>query len=476
MTGRSAAFTETVDGTLQAHLVRSDGQEDLAFALYHPSRGEGRHTALIREILLPLEGDRAVHGNVEFFPQYFERTLAGALASGAGIALLHSHPRGTGWQGMSPDDVEAEASVAASVEAATGLPLIGLTLGVRNLEWSARSWERGADRRYRPIDCDSVRVVGMALRMSYDPAQLPPPDRVPELSRTIEAWGHAAQSRLARLHVGIVGAGSVGSVVAEMLARVGVARVRIIDFDRLEAHNRDRMLHATAEAARKMEPKVNVLARSIRPSATARNFVADARQLSICEEAGYRAALDCDLLFSCVDRPWPRSVLNFIAYAHLIPVIDGGIAVYRFDDGRLRGAEWRAHVVTDGHRCLACLLQYDPALVSTERAGQLDDPTYIQGLPPEHAVRANQNVFAFSVAAASLEFLKLILLIVQPSRIADVGAQFYHFPSSTVDFDGRPCETWCPYPALAALGERAGHPGTADHAAAEAARSQPADN
>jgi hypothetical protein len=231
----SVAMTERLNEEAALHLLRPDGQEDLCFGLWYPSRGKTRTTALLHKLILPEEGDRRVHGNASFFPGYFERALAEALTAHAGLALLHSHP-GHGWQSMSEDDVRAEQGHAAATQAATGLPLAGLTLGADGA-WSARSWEKTAPRTYTRRWCSNVRVVGRRLSVTYADHLIPRPRFKEELRRTVSSWGEEIQVSLARLRIGIVGAGSVGSIVAEALARTGIQHITLIDFDTVERVN-----------------------------------------------------------------------------------------------------------------------------------------------------------------------------------------------------------------------------------------------
>lgn len=456
------------DGQAVAHLLQHDHDEDLCFALWYPSRGQSRRTALVAELILPEDGDRRVHGNAEFLPPYFERALRLAVEREAGLAFMHSH-LGPGWQDMSGPDVRAEKENGGAVLAATGLPYVGLTIA-RDGAWSARFWERTAPRIYVRRWCESVRVVGDDLRVTFAEHLRPSPNPRPEQARTVSAWGERIQADLARLRIGIVGLGSVGSVVAEELARIGIQELVLIDFDSVELVNLDRILHARRMDAMLGRSKVTVAAKALRESATARDFKVRSVDASVCEEAGYRAALACDVLFSCVDRPWARNVLDFAAYAHLIPVIDVGILVSLTPRKRLRGADWKAQVAAPGRRCLECSGQYAPGLVAAEQKGQLDDPQYIQGLPLDHPARRNENVFAFSVNAASFGVLQMLSMVVAPGDYPDPGALTYHFVSGTADRDHAGCKPNCFTPRFLARGDSSPFVQIGQHAAADRAR------
>ena len=377
-----AVLTEEADSISSEHLLqhyRHDvRQEDLCFALWRPSTGRQRRTALIDRILLPQQGERRLHGNASFEPKFLSRAIRIARDKKAGLAFMHSHPR-PGWQGMSDADVRAERDVLAYPAGATGLPLVGMTIGSDG-HWSARFWERSGGQMRRRW-CEKTRVVGSkSYRVYFNDNIAPRPSRRNILRRTFDTWGSDTQNTVSRLRLGIIGLGSVGCIVAETIARIGVSHVTLIDPDRVEEHNLDRLLYATMRDIGKL--KVDLAAQGMRHSATAEEIEISTVPVSVHDRTAYRAALDCDVLFSCVDRPVARDVLNYIAHAHLIPVVDGGVAVEKDRLGdRLFSAHWRAHIVTPYHECLRCSQQYNSSMVVMELDGSLQDPSYISNLP-----------------------------------------------------------------------------------------------
>lgn len=416
---------------LLQHIAQGMLQEDMCFALWRPSTGRTRSSAIVTEIVLPRKGERELHGGASFLPGYVERVTAAALEREAGIAFLHSHFT-PGWQGMSPEDVAAERRLAPRVFAATGLPLVGLTMGTDGA-LSARFWPRVGRGQFEREWCGTARVVGDDFGVTFMEQLAPKPTFKEALKRTYSAWGVEKQAMLSRLHCGVVGAGSIGALVAEALVRMGVETVSLIDFDKVKEHNLDRLLHATTADIGRL--KVEVAGEMIRRHATADNADIRTYPYSVTREDGLKAALDCDVLFSCVDRPWPRQVLNMLAYAHQIPAIDGGVRISVTTSKRLRSADWRAHVALPGRLCLECLGQFDPAHVGMEREGLLDDPSYIEGLPDDHFIHHNENVFAFAMNAAGLMVPQFLSLVVHPAGVSDPGAQIYHFVTGTLDKD-----------------------------------------
>jgi len=463
----SVAMTAESDAALRRHLLRRDGQEDLCFAIWHPSEGSSRMTALVGAPIMPRAGDRNVHGNASFNHLFFERAIEEAAAAGGGLAFLHSHPAGCGWQSMSRDDIEAERGHAAAALGATALPLVGLTLAGDG-SWSARFWPRVAPRQYERMDCGTVRVVGRTMGMHFYDRLAPPSAAVRAQIRTVASWGEHKQATIARLRVGVVGAGSVGGMIAEALARTGVVDVTVIDFDHIEEHNLDRLVYATRRDIGQI--KAEVLAGRLADSATAQDFSCNPVVAAVYEETGFRAALDCDVIFSCVDRPWGRHVLNLVAYAHLIPVFDGGIAVKANGRGQLVRADWRAHTCAPGHACMACLGQYSPGLVQTEREGLLDDPRYIDGLPDGHVLKARENVFAFSMSCASFQVMQMLTYVLAPANL-EPSPQLYHFVGCFLEEDPKTaCDAHCAFSAMVGLGDHSGFAITGGRPAAQEQR------
>ena len=386
----TAEANKTACRHLLQHYDAGTVQEDLCFGLWTLSKGADRETAIVTKIILPERKDRDLHGNASFSGQYLARATREALRSGQGLTFMHSHSS-NGWQDMSVPDIRAERDRIAYTAGATGFPLVGMTVGTDG-HWSARVWID--DARHSSL---KVRVVEKSRLIVWLQPSVEERDRTKQ-RRTVESWGEDKQRIIEAIRVGVVGLGSVGSIVAEGLARIGVRDLVLIDHDVVEKHNLDRLLNAGVKDIGR--PKTDVAEAAVRRSASAKKIEILNIRRKIQDTMAWAAARDCDILMCCVDTPVARDVLNRIALRDGIPVVDGGVEIRTAPStGNMSAARWKVHIVNPYNQCLRCNGQYSSSDIILELDGSLDNPTYING--HEAGTRRGENVFNASLAAAS---------------------------------------------------------------------------
>ena len=450
---KEVVLTHESHGKAKTHLLsfidEGIAQENLCFGLWYPSQGAERFTAVVKDIVLPEPNEVHLHGNASFEGKYLTRATREARRQRAGLAIMHSHPS-AGWQDLSQADIFAERDVVAYQVQSTKLPLLGMTLG-KDGYWSARLWSPESNSMALEW-CDKVRVPRQErYQINWHPSRIRAfVTPTPMLQRTVESWGIGVQKAIQELRIGIIGTGSVGAIVAEALARIGISEITLIDPDRIEVHNLDRFIFGTRKFVGEL--KVERVKHHIAQHSTCGDVQIRAIEHAIqCEDA-YRAALDCDLLFSCVDRPVPRDVLNYIAIASGIPVVDAGVAVdVNPRSHAFESARWRTHVIIPGNACLRCVGQYTSSDVVAELDGSLDDPSYIENLPESDRPR-NQNVFPFSLACASMQVNLLIRYLIAEDWWPRIQRQEYRFIGGQTKRTNAECQPHCAFLPRQGLG------------------------
>jgi len=124
-------------------------------------------------------------------------------------------------------------------------------------------------------------------------------------------------------HVLLVGLGSVGSYLGELLARSGIGQLTLVDPESVEAVNLSRTAYEVGDIGK---PKVDALARrllNINPAIQLNRYAADLTDLSL-EEVG-RLVTGADLVIAATDDLEAQRALNRFAYARGKPAVFVGI-------------------------------------------------------------------------------------------------------------------------------------------------------
>jgi molybdopterin/thiamine biosynthesis adenylyltransferase len=229
----------------------------------------------------------------------------------------------------------------------------------------------------------------------------------PTIDRQLHIWGDVCQRKIQAVTAGIVGLGGTGSVLLQMLARVGVKKFVLCDPDDIELSNLSRLPYSfKGDTGRK---KVRVAAGYVKKVAgdavvkTIAGPVQDARE----------SFHGCDVLFGCTDNDGARLTLNEISLKYFIPYIDTGTEIF-VEDGRIMAMGGQVRVVVPGVTgCLDCaeIIDYEQAAASMLSPGDRDlrkSAGYISGTDhsPAPAVITLNSMIA---SMASQEFVDMIV-------------------------------------------------------------------
>ena len=139
--------------------------------------------------------------------------------------------------------------------------------------------------------------------------------------RNMGTLGVEGQLRLLKSHVGVVGCGGLGGYVAEMLARVGIGHLRLIDGDVFSETNLNRQLMSAEHVLG--QPKVQVASQRIGQVNGAVSVIAIPDFLD--ENNAKQWLAGCDLVMDALDNNATRRIAAH-ACRHLgIPFIHGAI-------------------------------------------------------------------------------------------------------------------------------------------------------
>jgi hypothetical protein len=174
--------------------------------------------------------------------------------------------------------------------------------------------------------------------------------------------GERSTTIFEHVNVVLVGLGGGGSHLVQQLAHLGVRRFTLIDFDRIEGSNLNRLVGAHYTDIKKKRLKSEIAKRlilSINPKAEISIINSRWQEEPEAVQAG-------DIVFGCVDTYEDRSQLEAECRRYLLPYIDIGMDVHESEEGFQMSGQ--VILSLPGQPCMRCMGFITEDKLATEAA------------------------------------------------------------------------------------------------------------
>jgi len=347
-------------GELQQHLFPGDKDEHGAVILAGTCHSDRGLRLVARELHLAKDGVDYVPGKRGYRmlkAEFIQDRILRARDSRLAYLAIHNHG-GTDKVGFSgPDMASHERGYPALLDIAQGMPVGALVFARSAI--AGDLWLPGSKR----VPLKHATIIGHRRQLLF-----PMPERKAAAAgmydRQSRLFGDTGQELLRRTRVGIVGLGGAGSILAELLGRLGVGEFVLADPDRAEETNLPRLIGARRRDAvvptwlpraitdRLRSPKVRMAARNIRRANLNARIKTIAGNFLDADVAA--RFTDCDFLFLAADTMGARLLFNAIVHQYGIPGIQVGAKIPVEDNGIIGDVFCVSRMVTPEQGCLWC--------------------------------------------------------------------------------------------------------------------------
>lgn len=302
---------------LQQHLFPGDGKEAVAVALCGRYEKNGLSVLLTHKIeLVPHNECKRFEDYIQWKTEKIIPLIEIAEKQNMAILKIHSHPGG--YPKFSQVDDTSDFEFFKSV---FGWCDYDGVHGSAVMLPDGKIFGRVFTPTLKEFPFDKVSVAGdvihiwnKSLKKVWDEFSL----------RTVQAFGEGTYVKLKEMKVGVVGCSGTGSPTIEQLVRLGVGSIVIIDPDKVEKKNLNRILNTTMADAVSGRTKVETLFAAIEKIGLETKVISFAANLFDSKEALHEL-ITCDVIFGCVDSVDGRHLVSQLTNFYLIPYFDVGV-------------------------------------------------------------------------------------------------------------------------------------------------------
>ncbi|MCY3541521.1 MAG: ThiF family adenylyltransferase [Gammaproteobacteria bacterium] len=367
--------------SLSEHLFRGDDEEHGAVILAGTCQSDRGLRLVARELHLAVDGTDYIRNERGYYtlqPHFITEKILRAQRLKLAYLTVHNH--------MGIDSVEFshidlrshERGYPALLDINEDRPVGALVFAKEAI--AGDLWLRGRKRS----QLNHAIVVGKKRKvLSPFPRCLIL--RHNELyARQTLLFGEVGQDILGKIRVGIVGLGGVGSIVAELLGRLGVGEFVLADPDRAEKSNLSRLIGArkihafgTTSSTRYGSnwfgtTKVKLAARNIR-KAGKKNVRITMLPYDFLHDDVAAQFKDCDYIFLAADDMKARTLFNVMVHQYGIPGVQIGVKVRTSDSGEVGDVYCVNRFITPDNGCMWCRSLIKPQR-GQQNNGYVDDP------------------------------------------------------------------------------------------------------